>query len=57
MLDVGVDLCDGRVSARHVDPRHPHAIRLARQDLDPYPSYILATYMAAGTWSAGPPSR
>ena len=48
MLDVGVDLRDGRVTARHADPA-PHAIRPARQDLDHYPNYIRAAYMAAGT--------
>src|SRR5205807_3661880 len=47
MLDVGVDLRDVQIAARHADPRTTMRYDRARQNLDRHPNYILAAYMAS----------
>ncbi len=49
MLDVGVDLRDVQIAARHADPRTTTRYDRARKNLDRHPNYILAAYMASGT--------
>jgi integrase/recombinase XerD len=49
MLDVGVDLRDVQIAARHADPRTSMRYDRARKNLDRHPNYILAAYMASGT--------
>lgn len=49
MLDVGVDLRDVQIAARHADPRTTMRYDRARKNLDRHPNYILAAYMASGT--------
>ena len=49
MLDAGVDLRDMQIAARHADPRTTMRYDRARKNLDRYPNYILAAYMASGT--------
>ena len=49
MLDAGVDLRDVQIAARHADPRTTMRYDRARKNLDRYPNYILAAYMASGT--------
>ncbi len=57
MLDAGVDLRDVQIAARHADPRTTMRYDRARKNLDRHPNYILAAYMASGTWAdrASPP--
>jgi integrase/recombinase XerD len=43
MLDVGVDLRDVQIAARHATMRYDRTM------LDRHPNYILATYMASGS--------
>jgi site-specific recombinase XerD len=50
MLDAGVDLRDVQIAARHADPRSAMRYDRARKNLDRHPNYILAAYMASGTW-------
>jgi integrase/recombinase XerD len=50
MLDAGVGLRDVQIAARHADPRTTMRYDRARQNLDRHPNYILAAYMASGTW-------
>jgi site-specific recombinase XerD len=50
MLDAGVDLRDVQIAARHADPRTTMRYDRARKNLDRHPNYILAAYMASGTW-------
>ena len=50
MLDAGVDLRDVQIAARHADPRTTMRPVRARQNLDRHPNYILAAYMASGTF-------
>ena len=52
MLDAGVDLRDVQIAARHADPRTTMRYDRARKNLDRHPNYILAAYMASGTWAA-----
>ena len=52
MLDAGVDLRDVQIAARHADPRTTMRYDRARKNLDRHPNYILAAYMASGTWPA-----
>ena len=47
--DVGADLRDVQIAARHADPRTTMRYDRARQNLDRHPNYILAAYMASGT--------
>jgi integrase/recombinase XerD len=47
MLDVGVDLRDVQIAARHADPRTTLRYDRARTNLDRHPNYILAAYMAS----------
>jgi hypothetical protein len=49
MFDVGVDLRDVQIAARHADPRTTMRPDRARTNLDRHPNYILAAYMASGT--------
>jgi integrase/recombinase XerD len=49
MLDVGVDLRDVQIDARHADPRTTMRYDRARKNLDRHPNYILAACMASGT--------
>ncbi|MBP2327806.1 site-specific recombinase XerD [Kibdelosporangium banguiense] len=49
MLDAGVDLRDMQIAAQHVDPRTTMRYDRARKNLDRYPNYILAAYMASAT--------
>jgi integrase/recombinase XerD len=49
MLDVGVDLRDTQIAARHADPRTTMRYDRARTNLDRRPNYILAAYMSSGT--------
>jgi integrase/recombinase XerD len=49
MLDVGVDLRDVQIAARHADPRTSMRYDRARKNLDRHPNYILAACMASGT--------
>jgi Phage integrase family len=51
MLDAGVDLRDVQIAARHADPRTTMRYDRARKNLDRHPNYILAAYMASGTWT------
>ena len=51
-FDAGVDLRDVQIAARHADPRTTMRYDRARQNLDRHPNYILAAYMASGTWSS-----
>ena len=55
MLDAGVDLRDVQIAARHADPRTTTRYDRARQNLDRHPNYILAAYMASGTYAAASP--
>jgi len=48
MLDVGVDLRDVQIAARHADPRTTMRYERARNNLNRHPNYILAAYMASG---------
>ena len=57
MLDAGVDLCDVQIAARHADPRTTLRCDRARTNLDRHPDYILAAYMASGTWAQPPHTR
>ena len=50
MLDAGVDLRDVQIAARHADPHTTMRYDRARRNLDRHPNYILAAYMASGTW-------
>jgi len=50
MLDAGVDLRDVQIAARHADPRTTMRYDRARKNLDRHPNYILAAYMASGTY-------
>jgi hypothetical protein len=50
MLDAGVDLRDVQIAAGHADPRTTMRYDRACQNLDRHPNYILAAYMASGTW-------
>ncbi|WP_343446315.1 tyrosine-type recombinase/integrase [Micromonospora schwarzwaldensis] len=52
MLDAGVSLLDVQIAARHADPRTTMRYDRARKNLDRHPNYILAAYMASGTWPA-----
>jgi hypothetical protein len=56
MLDAGVGLRDVQIAARHADPRTTMRYDRARKNLDRHPNYILAAYMASGTWIAQPPN-
>ena len=56
MLDAGVDLRDVQIAARHADPRTTMRYDRARKNLDRHPNYILAAYMASGTWAAPRPA-
>jgi integrase/recombinase XerD len=49
MLDVGIDLRDVQIAARHADPRTTMRYDRARNNLDRHPNYILAAYMASAT--------
>jgi integrase/recombinase XerD len=49
MLDVGVDLRDVQIAARHADPRTTMRYDRARNNLDRHPNYILAAFMASAT--------
>lgn len=49
MLDVGVDLRDVRIVARHAAPRTIMRHDRARKNLDRHPNRILAVYMASDT--------
>jgi site-specific recombinase XerD len=49
MLDVGADLRDVQIAARHADPRTTMRYDKARNNLDRHPNYILTAYMASGT--------
>jgi integrase/recombinase XerD len=49
MLDVGIDLRDVQIGARHADPRTTMRYDRPRNNLDRHPNYILAAYMASGT--------
>jgi integrase/recombinase XerD len=49
MLDAGVSLRDVQIAARHADPRTTMRYDRARRNLDRYPNYILAAFMASGT--------
>lgn len=49
MLDAGVSLCYAQIAARHVDPRTTKRYDRARRNLDRYPNYSLAAYMASST--------
>jgi site-specific recombinase XerD len=49
MLDVGADLRDEQIAARHADPRTTMRYDRARQNLDRHPNYIPAAYMASST--------
>jgi hypothetical protein len=51
MLDAGVSLRDVQIAARHADPRTTMRYDRARKNLDRHPNYILAAYMASGTWA------
>jgi integrase len=57
MLDAGVDLRDVQIAARHADPRTTMRYDRARNQLDRHPNYILAAYVASGTWPADPNAR
>ena len=48
-FDVGADLRDVQLAARHADPRTTMRYDRARNNLDRHPNYILASYMASGT--------
>ena len=50
MLDAGVDLQGVQIAARHADPRTTMRYDRARQNLDRHPNYILAAYLASGTF-------
>jgi hypothetical protein len=50
MLDAGVSLRDVQIAARHANPRTTMRYDRARNNLDRHPNYILAAYMASGTW-------
>ena len=56
MLDAGVDLCDVQIAARHADPRTTMRHDRARNNLDRHQNYILAAYMASGTYPAPKPA-
>jgi hypothetical protein len=49
MLDVGVDLRDIQIAARHADPRTTMHYDRARNNLDCHPNCILAAYMTSAT--------
>ena len=51
MLDAGVDLRDVQIGARRADPRTTMRYDRARKNLDRHPNYILAAYMASGTYT------
>jgi integrase/recombinase XerD len=53
-FDAGVDLRDVQIAARHADPRTTMRYDRARQNLDLHPNYMLAAYMASGTWPRPP---
>jgi uncharacterized protein YndB with AHSA1/START domain len=57
MLDVGVDLRDVQIAARHADPRTTMRYDRARNNLDRHPNYILAAYMASGTGATIPVAK
>ncbi len=50
MLDAGVRLRDMQIAAHHADPHTTTRYDRARTNLDRHPDYILAAYMASGTW-------
>jgi integrase/recombinase XerD len=56
MTDAGVDLRDVQIAARHADPRTTMRYDRARKNLDRHPNYILAAYMASGTYCNQPRS-
>jgi Phage integrase family len=56
MLDAGVDVRDVQIAARHADPRTTMRHDRARKNLDRHPNYILAAYMASGTWPSPAPT-
>jgi site-specific recombinase XerD len=49
MPDVGADLRDVQIAARHADPCTTMRYDSARNNLDRHPNYILAAYLASGT--------
>lgn len=49
MLEVGVDLRDVQIAARHADPRTAMRFDRDRKNLDRHPNCILAASMVSGT--------
>jgi integrase/recombinase XerD len=48
-FDVGTDLRDVQIAARHADPQTTMRHDRACGNLDRHPNYILAAYRASGT--------
>jgi integrase-like protein len=46
----GVDIRDVQIAARHADPRTTMHYDRARKNLGRHPNYVLAAFMASGTW-------
>jgi len=56
MLDAGVGMRDIQNAARYAGPRTTMRLSGPRKNLDRHPNYILAAYMASGTWAAPRPA-